>query len=324
MAMKTKKRKPRKPAAERLRHAAAPPNKWVGRLAVMLAVITKRNRLHGKYADANRDSVTRTLEGRDPFRAIVSESAGARMVVNVSSAHVPGFCRASIQGNDKPYKNCYDLAPINGWRVSKLREMVDKALPQSDPKSLYFAAAELNGCGIRFYGDMCLVLHPLTAAADTVVLDRNSFEVLRDPVSATIAASGTAAAQHLARQEQLKSWSGSWGMDLGAMVSIRSLHAFGARDNRWTIGQVSTAVCNDEDYIEVLKRGSFGARDLQEVRVSAEEAAQDAWIGSRLGRAPTPGLESLIWRQRRRNAERALHSVGVAVRVVTTSGRTRG
>lgn len=107
-------------------------------------------------------------------------------------------------------------------------------------------------------------------------------------------------------------------------MSIRALHVLGAYDRRWTVGQVSTSICEDEDYVEVLMPQSFGAGDLQEVRVTAAEAAQDAWIGGRQGFGPTPGIASLIWRQRRRNAERALREMRVPVRVMTSDGRTRG
>ena len=297
---------------------------WSQRLGVLLSAVTRRNAEHGRYADANRDSVQRAIDGRNPFGREVVAGTGARRVVNMSSAHVPGFCKASKEKQVNPYKNCYDLTLQQGWRVSRVRNLVDKALPVAASHSTYFAVAEVNGCGIRFYGDVRLVLRPAKGDAGTVVLDRNSFEVLRSPVVNAINAHATPAQQHDARRVQLLSWSGTWGADLGNIVSIRSLHALSSRDRRWTVGQVSAAVCEDEDYVEVLMPRSFGASDLQEVRVTAEEAAQDAWIGGRLGRGPTPSLASLVWRQRRRNAERALREVGVPVRVVTTVGRTRG
>jgi hypothetical protein len=48
------------------------------------------------------------------------------------------------------------------------------------------AAAELNGAGIRFYGDVCLVLKPAAIAPDTKVLDRNSYDVLREPFRSAV------------------------------------------------------------------------------------------------------------------------------------------
>ena len=81
---------------------------------------------------------------------------------------------------------------------------------------------------------------------------------------------------------------------------------------------------DDEDYIEVLKSGSFGPGDLQEARISAEEAAHDALVASRLLRGPVPRLEAMVWRRRRSRAERVLRAAGVPLRVMTADGRTRG
>jgi hypothetical protein len=110
---------------------------------------------------------------------------------------------------------------------------------------------------------------------------------------------------------------------LPTIAAIKVLRSVVSRDRRWTLGQISRAVRDDEDYIEVLKAGSFSASSLQEARIAAADAAHDALVGSRLARGPMPRIESLIWRNRRSRAERALREAGVPVRVVTTSGRTR-
>lgn len=110
----------------------------------------------------------------------------------------------------------------------------------------------------------------------------------------------------------------------GAMAALRVFLTIGTRARRWTIGQMSAAIRDDEDYMEVLRMGSFGTAQLQEARVSSSDAAQDALVGSRLRLQPPPRLEALIWRNRRSRAEAALRAAGVPVRIVTTSGRTRG
>lgn len=107
------------------------------------------------------------------------------------------------------------------------------------------------------------------------------------------------------------------------MVALKALQVLGLRTRRYTTGQISEIVRDDEDYMEVLKIGSFGADKLQEARFSAGEAAHDALTGDRLRARPAPRLESLMWRNRRRRAEEALRRRGIRVRVVTTSGRTR-
>jgi hypothetical protein len=108
------------------------------------------------------------------------------------------------------------------------------------------------------------------------------------------------------------------------MAAITVLQKLSMRDRRYTTGQIAEAVRDDEDYLEVLRIGSFGPDDLQEARVSAADAGHDALTGDRLLSAgPPPRMESIIWRERRAKAERELRRVGVELRVVTTPGRTR-
>ncbi|WP_077038251.1 hypothetical protein [Pelomonas sp. KK5] len=273
------------------------------------------------YTHANRDSIARALSGQDPFGSRRDEAAGARMVVSLSSAHVPAFCRASAAGEPRPYLNCHDLALSQGRPASEARLRVDQALPVADWRETYFGAVELNGCGIRYYGDVCLVLRQVPE--DTVVLDRNSFELLRAPIAPGWS-ERPAADQARACRDILRGWSGRWGSGLAEMAAIKVQRALGPRDRRWTIGQVSQALCDDEDYLEVLRQGSFGAGDLQEARITAEDAAHDALAGNRLLRGPVPRIEALVWRQRRSRAERALREAGVPLHVVTGPGRARG
>ena len=277
------------------------------------------------YAEANRECAERVLLGVGPDNSALHPAAGARMVVNMPAAHVPDFCAASKRGDGKPYLNTYDLASTTA-KVSNKRQLVDDALPLPQgvkPQDIYFGALELNGCGIRFYGDITLVLRVDVIKANTVILDRNSYDVTRAPASDRIAVQPTSQQVH-ERKSILASWSGEWGQHVGTMATIKLMREIGWRERRWTTGQISQSLCNDEDYIEVLKEGSFGAGELQEARVSAADAAQDALIASRMLRRPLPRLESMIWRNRRQRAEAALRAVGVPVRIVTTEGRVRG
>jgi hypothetical protein len=278
-----------------------------------------------EYADANQKCAERILLGMGPDNLVVDPLSGARMVVNIAAAHVPDFCAASRRHDPKPYLNTYDLAKP-GAPVSAKRQLVDDALPlpdDADPEDIYFGAVELNGCGIRFYGDITLVLRRDAIDPETVILDRNSYDVTRAPASNDIA-DVPEDQQAQKRKSVLASWSGEWAQHLGTMATIKVMQAIGSTDRRWTTGQISQSLCSDEDYIEVLKQGSFGASDLQEARVSAADAAHDALIASRMLRQPLPRLESMIWRTRRRRAEAALRAEGVPVRIVTTEGRVRG
>jgi hypothetical protein len=90
-----------------------------------------------------------------------------------------------------------------------------------------------------------------------------------------------------------------------------------------TTGQISETVLDDEEYLEVLKVGSFDASDLQEARLSAADVAAEEQIGTQLRLGPCPSLGELQWRKHRRAATKALQDRGVRARTVTTSGRVR-
>jgi hypothetical protein len=297
---------------------------------------------YGDFARANANAVETAIAGRGPDEKEADPEAGARMVVNMAAVHIPAFCEASRSGDPKPYMNKYDLEKKNnqnkklskGSRTDRIgedapkevnspRQMVDNALPLPSGRTssdVYFGAVELNGAGIRFYGDVCLVLKRGTWLQETVILDRNSYDLIRPPISTTIEKKDD---QAKARAVEARRLSGSWDRDLPAVAALKAFQALGSRTRRYTTGQISEAVREDEDYIEVLRIGSFGSSDLQEARVSAAEAAHDALAGDRLFTNCPPRLEALMWRQRRRRAEEELRRSGITVRVVTTSGRTK-
>jgi hypothetical protein len=297
---------------------------WSNELKNYLAILERQDPDLYKYTRANHMAMEAVVGGKGPDGDPI---AGARMVANISSAHVPAFCKP--KPGSKAYKNGYDLkryyrigeAPD---REPKNREVVDDALPLGGvtPDRVYFGAVELNGSGIRFYGDVCLVLSPESLHEDTVVLDRNSYDLIRSPLRDKINVQSGAARDAL-RQAEAENLAGIWKHDIAAMSAMKVLRVLGQRDRRYTIGQISETVCDDEDYMEVLKIDSFGAADLQEARFSAAEAAHDALAGDRLFTGSIPRAESLIWRSRRNRAEVELRDQGVRLHVVTTSGRTK-
>ncbi|GBQ24903.1 hypothetical protein AA12717_1924 [Gluconacetobacter sacchari DSM 12717] len=247
----------------------------------------------------------------------ISENASrAKCVVNISSEHVPGFCL----GGSNAYLNAYDLVRLgkNPKAVSQTRARVDQVLAGlvgRPAKDIYFVAAELNGTGIRFYGDICLVLKATKALAQSVILESNSYDLVRAPKSAM-----TPTEEELQREAQ--HMSGHWGADLSAVAAIK-IFAYRQSQRRLTTGQVSDGLLDDEDYIEVLRIGSFSVKDVKEARLSAAGVAQDGRIDERLRSGPIPDAASLKWRHQRRQAERSLVHNGVPVRVVSTTSRTR-
>lgn len=242
------------------------------------------------------------------------------------------FVLASFNRDPRPYKNGYDLCryrvgEAEPGKTKSRREAVDSSLPlpaPATPASVYFAAVELNGSGIRYYGDVALLLRrdKDTVPPHTVVLDRNSYELTRDPIAKRIrdGASGT---ENERRREEAATLAGNWGDDLSDIASIKAFGRLESGTRQWTPGQISDAVLVDEDYIEVLRIGSFSTRELQEARITAEDAAHESLTADRCKLGPPPRFESLLWRHQRRNADAALQAAGVPVRVVVTSGRVR-
>lgn len=279
------------------------------------------------FAATNHAMVEAVVSGYGPDKKTADAGAGARTVMNISSAHVPSFCTAARNMDPSPYKNGYDLGH---YRIGakpgdlKTRELVDDALPldaKETKDQVYFGAVELNGSGIRFYGDICLVLKCDATDSATAVLDRNSYDLVRSPLREEIDEAG--GPPGAARKNKAAELFGRWEDHLGAMSALKVLKRLGDRERRYTTGQISEALREDEDYMEVLRIGSFGPDSLQEARVSATESAHDALVGDRLTTRPTPRMESLMWRFRRHTAESALRAEDVTLNVVTTAGRTK-
>jgi len=310
---------------------------WQAALQALKARHARNDALMLQYVDANIAAISTALAGRGPddrARGLGSvppeEGVGAHMVVNIASAHVPALCAATLRDDTKPYKNGYDLKHYyrigDGLpqRAAKSREIVDAALPLpvgKAPSDIYFGAMELNGTGVHFYGDFCLVLRDVDP--QTVLLDRNSYDLIRTPIRDVIEV-GPPADWPEKRAEMASKISGTWGQSREPIAALKVFGAIGFRARRLTVGQISDAIRDDEDYIEILRVGSFGTNDLSEARLTASDAAQEAAIDSRRGTAPTQPLEALLWRQRRRIAERELRKNGVPVRIVATMGRIKG
>ena len=301
---------------------------WSKRIDRLQARLARHHGAAIAYLVANCDAVYRTVDGRGSDSAAVHPAAGARITFNMSSVHIPGFCAATKAGKQNAYKNCYDIAAetagsANHQQVAERRKLVDNALPlprDGSVSTTYFGAVDVNGAGVRFYGDVCLVLKPGHAAA-CVVLKRNSYDLVRSPVKELVA---QVADQQVARQTIARSWSGTWHGDLQHIVAGKALATLPLGARRWTAGHISHAVCSDEDYIEVLKQGSFNAGDLQEARLATNDIAEDALTASRVAsRSPVPRLESMLWAWRRARAETALRALHVPVRIIGHHGRSK-
>jgi hypothetical protein len=272
------------------------------------------------FAEADIDMVQRAVRGLGPDSAATElPSGGVRVVFNLSSAHVPDFCQDG-------YRNAYDLGRYVVGEIQDenppRRVQVDLAIGgffKLEPNEIYFGAAELNGSGVRFYGDVCLVLNPRPSPNMTALLDRNSYDLLRAPIYESF----TKAQAQGGTDAVVMDYGGRWDDALCPIVAIKVLEGRVAANRRITTGYVSEGVLADEDYVEVLRKGSFVCEDLEGARTTTADAARESFIGSRERSGQPISLAELNWREVRQGARAALDQAGVAMRVVISSGRIR-
>lgn len=267
------------------------------------------------YDGANAAMVEATVFPLPSTTSGRTENGGMRVVLNIASAHVPSFCRDG-------YKNVYELSVGDEQKKpSDTRLSIDGALRGAvgiEPERTYFAAIELTGAGIRFYGDMCLVMKPEKVLGSTAILDRNSYDLSRSPLLERI--SGNAQK----RESEALEISGVLGEDLGPMAIIKVMNRAIGRDRRLTTGEIAEQLRADEDYIEVLLEQKVDTASLAEVRLGAGDAAVEALISSRLSTGSPPKIAQLTYRDQCRAASEALQEAGVELHIVTTSGRVKG
>ncbi len=270
------------------------------------------------YRSANATTIRRVVAGEGLDSGKVRAAAGARVVFNVAAAHV----RAVLRGR---YLNGYDLEQARTGApkpqpVSTRRRRVDAAVAicaggGAAEADLYYGAVEVNGAGMRYYGDLCLVLKPGEIPAGTLVLFRNSYDLDREPLR------GRIGDDDRLRVAEARRLAGTWRDDVQDMAVCKILDGVEGTPRLMTTGTVSEGVLIDEDYIEAPRVGSFGKDAISEIRTSAADAATEALIADRQARGPTPPLARLLWRHRRRMAERMARAAGIDVRVVGGHGR---
>ena len=281
------------------------------------------------YFIANRDKVKRTLLGAAAYTG-GTPRPGLSAVVNLPAVRAVLFLlRRDASRGHGVYENRYTYAARVGQalKLNSVRAEIDQALADiaanedlTKTSGLtatngHYAAMDLNGPGVRYYGDICLVLKENALPTDTLILERNSFEVRVPP---TAGRPGTV-------KEKLKKWAGQWRAHGVFMAAMRVMAGRPLGLRLMTTGTVSNGLIEDEDYLEIVIHKRFYPKNVAEVRVTAEDAAAEALIGdrARVGLAPT-GAEAL-WRYRRRVAARLARRPvrNLPLRVVTTTGRAR-
>ncbi|MFN7983034.1 MAG: hypothetical protein U0Q11_14345 [Vicinamibacterales bacterium] len=254
-----------------------------------------------RFAGANATAIEVIAHRRD---------LGLRMAVNIAPHALLLFLR------DGAYKNAYERASEIGDASppSATRTKVDGALFRDPdrPEDHYFGAVVLGGTGVRYYGEYCVVLKEDASVVpdDTLVLDRNSYDIVFEPLA------GREDTSHIV--ERLR---GRWTSDLMAMVKMKVLPQIAAAPRLTTAGATSELVLHDESFIEVHKRGTFGPDDVHEIRESAADASVEADLIGRRERGHPLSVEESIWLSRRHEVDQALVERGLRARIIVTSGR---
>jgi hypothetical protein len=270
---------------------------WRQRLANFL--VRESARRVDAFLTANYESIRRTLEDR---------ATGPRYIVNIPADALLSFF------SEGRYKNCYDAPTVAGKRrgPSQTRKRVDQLLGFGDKaKQYYFGAIATGGTGIRFYGQYAMVLKPEEVSDLTALFDRNSYDLVRTPLS------------DVDNPHRLvRALRGVWRRDLVDLLSLRMLPSFRDLHRLLTAGSISEAILHDEDFVEAHRSGTFTPADLEEVRQAPEDQLIAAQLAEqRAAGAPLP-LTALIWRQRRNQVARQLRTKKVPTRVVASSSRS--
>lgn len=287
----------------------------------------------GDYFAANREMARRTLTGKGPHPSSAAEG-GLRVAYNLPARVAVDFLDTlSGKPGHGRYLNRTDLARIHGKPLTgeTIRERIDAALAKVSAgqeggtltaTNGYYGAMELNGTGIRYFGDICLVLKPKAVAASTLTLLRNSYDLCVAPVGTTLAGLDRADQDRRAA-EIAAGWAGQWEKDAVEIALVKILRHAAPTVRRMTTAQVSDGVLADEDYIEIVRDRGFTPGDVEEIRLTAGDAALEAWLADRARVGAAPSASQWLWRFRRRCIDHAAERAGLPLRTVTTTGRAR-
>jgi hypothetical protein len=239
------------------------------------------------------------------IRQVLSDpETGLRMVVNITADALRSFLREGT------YRNLYDEPIIGGSprQPSSARVFVDSRVGLG--VNTHFGAVALGGTGVRFYGEYCMVIKLGRVAADTGLFDRDSYDILSEPLN-----------ELELTDEQLYSMRGTWGDDAVDMALRRVLSEVTHDVRLVTSGTVSERLLRDQEYIEVHLDGTFTPADLEEVRLSPDDAAAEFAIAERERQGLHTTLVERLWWQRRGDVIQDLANAKLPVRVVTIHGK---
>lgn len=229
---------------------------------------------------------------------------GLRMVVNITAYSL--FVVLATNA----YKNLYERPAIGGKprKESETRKEVDETLGLGE--NTYFGAVALGGAGVRYYGEYCMVLTLDQVAGRAKLLDRDSFDILLEPLKGLPLT-----------EERLKALRGDWDSDRIDMAVLRVLPELGHDIRLATSGTISDTVLRDQEFIEVHLEGTFEPRSIEEVRESPDETAIEMSLRGRRDRGLHLTQTEEDWLMRRAWVSRQLATLRIPHRIVTLHGR---
>lgn len=286
------------------------------------------------YRLANINAIRAALKGQGPHGSSTDTNKGMRVVVNLAARHAVAFLD-TLSGRPAHgrYLNGSGLRKLAGKPLSSttVRSRVDAVVSKVAssfgrtvaPHDIHYGAAELNGTGISYFGDVCIVLKPDEVPAGTLTLLRNSYDLTVAPLFEMIYEPGNSAMTEANAKAEMSDWAGQWPDDARDIAAVKILQHAPPSERRLSTGQISKGVLDDEDYIEIALETGFKPSEVQELRLSADDVACEARIADRQLRGPSPTAAEMIWRYRRRQVDRNGRREGLPCRVVTHVGRGR-
>lgn len=286
------------------------------------------------YRSANINAIRAALNGQGPHGTRTDPNRGMRVVVNLAARHAVTFLD-TLSGRPAHgrYLNSSGIRKVAGQPlrsttvrsrvdgvVSKVASMFGRTVARHE---IHYGAAELNGTGISYFGDVCIVLKPDEVPAGTLTLLRNSYDLTVAPLFGMIYQPGNTAMTDANATAEMADWAGQWPNDARDIAVVKILQHAPPSERRLTTGQISKGVLDDEDYIEVVLEEGFTPSEAQELRISADDVAREAQIADRQLRGPSPTAAEMIWRYRRRQVDRSGRRERLPCRVVTHVGRSR-
>lgn len=247
------------------------------------------------------------------IRQMLTQSdTGPRMVVNIGADALLSF----LESND--YKNIYEMPVVGGQRrePTKERVEVDRLLElDRQPLRCYFGAVALDGAGVRFYGEYCMVVGPgRVAGRNTRTFDRDSYDLLLAPL----------VGWSINRTRRLvAALRGNWDTDLVDMLIMKMLPRLPAAQHLITVGNISALVMSDQEFVEVHLLDKIRLVDLEEIRQTPNDAVVEATILARKRTGHSPSLVEMRWIEQRQQVMSRLAQRSIALRTVLVQARSQ-